>query len=96
MPRTYPLHHGKYRVEYATIDGLCELPLHLFRKDPPPKYLTITIDPRLRGRAKLEAILHESLHAANPTMSEADVSRIAKEQADIAWGEGYRNKAEIK
>lgn len=90
MSKAYKLKHGTYRVEYTQIDGLCEQPFWAYKDNPTPKYYTITVDPRLRGQRKLETIIHEALHAACPKMSEADVTRIAHEQAVIVWGEGYR------
>ena len=50
----------------------------------------ILIDERLRGRARLETIVHEALHALNPTHSEEHVTQQAFDIAKILWSLGYR------
>lgn len=95
MPRTYQLHHGKATITYdAGCDGACILPDALTGSDSTD--IDIWIYHKLRGRAKLDVLIHELLHAEHPTMSEADVTRTATNIMQVLWGEGYRNKAEIK
>jgi hypothetical protein len=50
----------------------------------------IVLDPRLKGKHKLEILLHELLHIAEPTMVEKDVLRISKVLANNAWRYGVR------
>ena len=44
----------------------------------------------LRGKAKLETVLHEALHAQWPEDSEATIARHGKELAQLLWKCGYR------
>lgn len=71
------------------IDGLCVMP---DRFDPAGEEFSVTVDERLKGRAKLDTLIHELLHAEHPTMSEQDVSRTATNIARVLWGEGWRER----
>jgi len=71
------------------IDGLCVMP---DRFAPDGEEFSITVDERLRGRAKLDTLIHELLHAEHPTMSEADVSRTATHIAAVLVGEGWKER----
>lgn len=44
----------------------------------------------LRGRARLETVIHEALHAQTWTRSEEDVRRSARELSKLLWRLGYR------
>lgn len=44
----------------------------------------------LRGKAKLETVIHEALHAQTWSRSEEDVRRSARELAALLWRIGYR------
>lgn len=50
----------------------------------------IAIDKRLKGIQELETIIHELEHVQNPEWSEAKVTKIAKEKAQILWDLNYR------
>lgn len=50
----------------------------------------IRVRESLRGKSKLEIILHEALHAQWPEDSEDTVSRHGKELAELLWKLGYR------
>ena len=50
----------------------------------------IVIDAGLRGRKRLEVIVHELLHALNPTTSEEHVTQQGKDLARVLWTLGYR------
>ena len=43
----------------------------------------IHIDPRTKGRARIEVLLHERLHGIHPDMEEEDVRRTAAILADF-------------
>jgi len=45
----------------------------------------IEIDDRLKGKLKLEVMIHERTHAHFKDMTEADVDRFAKTMADFLW-----------
>ncbi len=50
----------------------------------------IEIDERLKGRKKLEILIHEAMHILNPEMSEDEVVRQSKALTKLLWKEGYR------
>lgn len=50
----------------------------------------ILVDENLRGRKRLEVIVHELLHALNPTQSEEHVDQQGKDIARVLWSLGYR------
>lgn len=54
----------------------------------------ILIESRLKGRARLETIIHECLHATNPTASEEHVTQTASEIARVLWTLGYKQQQE--
>lgn len=66
--------------------GICEY-------DTPNK--KIIIDPTIKGKHKLEIILHELEHAADLSKDEEWVGQVAKDKAQILWKLGYRNINEI-
>ena len=51
---------------------------------------TIEIDSTLKGKHKLEIILHEALHIQNPAWDEAEVIKKSKQMANLLWGQRYR------
>lgn len=44
----------------------------------------------LRGKGRLETILHEALHAQWPDDSEEKITRHGKELSELLWKIGYR------
>jgi hypothetical protein len=50
----------------------------------------ILVDERLKGRALLETIIHECLHACFPQMSEETITEAARDIARVLWSLGYR------
>jgi hypothetical protein len=51
---------------------------------------TIYIDPRLKGKKRLEIYLHELNHVLNPEDSEEETIRKSVIITKILWKEGYR------
>lgn len=51
---------------------------------------TIYIDPRLKGRKKMEILIHEALHILFPKMTEKAVIENSVELTKMLWAEGYR------
>lgn len=51
---------------------------------------TIAIDKRLKGKDRLETIIHEIIHIQNPKWPEIMVEGKAKEISDILWEMNYR------
>ena len=56
----------------------------------PVKEPKIEIDSRLRGRVRLETIIHEALHLACPWMPEITVGPVARYVSMVVWKMGYR------
>lgn len=50
----------------------------------------IRIRPNLGQRGTLEVLIHEALHAANWAKSEAVVTRLSADLAEILWRAGWR------
>lgn len=50
----------------------------------------IEIDNRLRGKKKLEIIMHEVMHIHNPEWSESKVIKHSRALCNILWQQGYR------
>jgi hypothetical protein len=51
---------------------------------------TIEVDPRLKGKKKLEIIIHEALHILNPDFSESKVIEQSKKLTNLLWKEHFR------
>jgi hypothetical protein len=51
----------------------------------------LELDSRLKGRVRLETILHEALHLACPWMPERVVLQTARYLAMVAWHLEYRS-----
>jgi len=64
--------------------GLCDAPDRRSKK--------IKIQKSLKGRLKLEIIIHESLHACAWDLDEEAVTETAKDISRLLWREGYRHK----
>lgn len=71
-------------------DGLATQLLHTDPDEKPPEKPMIEIDSRLKGRARLETIIHEALHLACPWMMEHVVLKVARYIAMIVWHLEYR------
>lgn len=50
----------------------------------------ILIDPRQRGRAYMDTIIHEKLHLLFPDWSENKVLKTAREITSVLWNHSYR------
>lgn len=50
----------------------------------------VEIDERLKGKRKLETLVHEFDHFIHPDKSEADVARDAEKMASLLWSENVR------
>lgn len=51
---------------------------------------TIEIDPRLKGRRKMEILIHEAIHLLNPEMSESKVLEQGRKIANLLWKQHFR------
>ena len=75
-------------------DGMATQLLHTEPAETPPTEPILEIDPRLRGRIRLETIIHEALHLACPWMMEPVVLKVARYIAMIVWHLEYREKGD--
>jgi hypothetical protein len=51
---------------------------------------TIEVDPRLKGRKKMEILIHEAIHLLNPEMSETKVLEQGRKIANLLWKQNFR------
>lgn len=77
-------------------DGLATHILHTDPDEEPPDRPVLEIDSRLRGRVRLETIIHEALHLACPWMMEPVVLKVARYLAMIVWHLEYRDKNDVE
>lgn len=79
----------RYRLRFVRSR---EIPFDRWADCSPPSdsKREIRIRQVLRGRARLETVIHEALHAQTWTRSEEDVRRSARELAKLLWRLGYR------
>lgn len=75
-------------------DGLAWQFLHTGPGEETVDKPTLEIDSRLKGRQRLETIIHEALHLACPWMMEYAVAKVARYIAMIVWHLEYRRKHE--
>lgn len=87
--RSHNFSTGKFKIYIEDIEGLCCDP-----DAPPDNEKSITISPRLKGRRKLEVIIHECLHAEYPSLEAKDeeewVDTAAINISKLLWRMGYR------
>lgn len=53
----------------------------------------LTLSPGLRGKALIETVVHEVLHASFPNMPETMIRAAASAQARLLWRMGWRPTA---
>jgi len=88
--RTHNFSTGKFDILVEDIDGLC------CDSDNPPEEpeKSITISPKLKGRYRMEVIMHECLHAEYPSIKENSeeewVDIAALNISKLLWRMGYR------
>ena len=87
--RTHEFSTGKFNIYIEDIAGLC--------CDPdvvPDTEKSITISPRLKGRRRLEVVIHECLHAEYPSITDNEeeewVDTAALNISKLLWRMGYR------
>ena len=51
---------------------------------------SITLDIRLKGRKKLEILIHECTHCILPGLNEDEIVRISTILTKVLWSENYR------
>jgi len=86
--RTHKFTTGKFNLYYEEIHGLCCYP------ETEDKEKSITINPKLRGRERMDVIIHESLHAEFPSLKKMEeeewVDNVATNISKLLWRMGYR------
>lgn len=53
---------------------------------------TIEIDPRIKGKRRLETLIHEMMHHRQPHWTEEHVTKEAEVMAKFLWKNGVRPK----
>jgi hypothetical protein len=88
--RTHDFSTGKFKILIEDIDGLC------CDSDNPSEEdeKSITISPKIKGRYRMEVIIHECLHAEYPSIKESSeeewVDIAASNISKLLWRMGYR------
>jgi hypothetical protein len=88
--RTHDFSTGKFKILIEDIDGLC------CDSDNPSEEdeKSITISPKIKGRYRMEVIIHECLHAEYPSIKESSeeewVDISASNISKLLWRMGYR------
>lgn len=88
MAKTYKLQTGKFEVHYGGMVGLCIMPDRLC--PPGDDQFWIWLDDRLKGRKKLNTLIHETIHASRPDLTEQEVEVLANDIETVLSGEGWR------
>lgn len=84
--RTHTFNGRRWKIDVdSTVDGYCDSPTILDDGQH-----VLYVDRRLTGRARLETIIHEAVHAENPKLPEHVVERTARSVARFVWRLGYR------
>lgn len=85
-PKRFTFSSGTYKITHETIDGIILAP-----DDPggPPSPREISIRESLRGKALLETLIHEAIHAEGED-GEDWTTRAAANIARFLWRYGYR------
>lgn len=65
-------------------------PFGLWRKGRAGSSGKITVDPRQSPYEMLDTLVHESLHEAQPEITEEGIVRISRLISKVLWREGYR------
>ena len=55
----------------------------------------ILISKKLRGKTRLDVLIHEMLHAHHRQLSEESVTQTATDIAEVLWDLGYRDVDEV-
>jgi len=83
---THTFRGRRYKVAFADpggdCDGLCGAPL--------PNQKVILIAPHLRGKKRLQVILHECQHACQWDLDEEAIDEISSDITELIWLLGYR------
>ena len=71
----------EWLIQDAKLCGLCEHEAQI-----------ITIQVGQRGKARLDTVIHEVVHACQPLATELAVAALAKVVTEILWRDGWRRK----
>ena len=96
MVKKYKLRYGEFSIEYGGLCGYCTMPDRLMDYPHWGEDFSIWLDDRLKGKAKLDTLIHELLHAEHPELTEEQVTETATHLAEVLHGEGWREKTKGK
>ena len=71
----------RWRVTDQAVDGMCDHDGNL-----------VYVDPKQKGRERLDTLIHEMLHATRPEMGEENVAAVAKVLTTVLWRNGWRRR----
>ena len=87
--KTHNFSTGKFKIHIEDIDGLC-----IDSDVVPDREKSITISPKLKGRYRLEVLIHECLHAEYPSIDKCSeeewVDTTAANISKLLWRLNYR------
>lgn len=92
MAKKYKLQTGTFEVHYGGMFGCVVMPDRLMDYPHWKDEFYIWIDDRLTGKRKMNTLIHESIHASRPDMTEEQVEVLANDIEAVLWGEGWREK----
>lgn len=95
MPRDHHflLHGVRWLLRFTRLRGNAYGWTYLPDAKSPRRRPKILIDERLKGRKRLEIIIHELLHVSFPTACEEHVTEAGKDISRVLAKLGYRDHA---
>lgn len=84
------LHGIRWLLRFTRLRGNADGWTYLPDAKAPRMRPKILIDERLKGRKRLEIIIHELLHVSFPTACEEHVTESGQDISKVLWKLGYR------
>jgi hypothetical protein len=81
----FTIHGVKWLLRFTRLRGRAAGWAYLPDAKNPKMPRKILIDERLKGRSRLETILHECIHVSFPTASEEHVTEAARDISRVLW-----------
>ena len=89
MPNKYELTHGEFEICYEPLYGLSIYPERLCDDQTESFWIWVNRERCETDEEELDTLIHETLHAEDPNMSEEQVTRMATNLARVLTGEGW-------
>lgn len=84
LPKKHKFSGIEYEVEATDILGVTDSHKYIESKK------SILINKKLRGRALLDVLIHEAIHAMAPYLAEEAVEEMGTDISNFLWKCGYR------